>query len=97
MSGLFEESDRLETIPLADAEVSYLSEFDLGRHPNELLRELISDVPWRQHRILVWGKLHLQPRQCDLAFERRSRRPVRSGGAARRESDCARPDRRKCA
>ena len=62
MSGLFEETNRLEAIPLPDAEVSYLSELDLGRHPDEILRELISDVPWRHHRILVWGKVHLQPR-----------------------------------
>lgn len=62
MSGLFEATHRLETIPLPDAEVSYLSELELGRHPDEILRELISDVPWRQHKILVWGKMHLQPR-----------------------------------
>jgi alkylated DNA repair dioxygenase AlkB len=62
MSGLFKESHRLEAIPLADAEVSYVSELDLGRHPDEILRELISSVPWQQHRILVWGKVHLQPR-----------------------------------
>jgi alkylated DNA repair dioxygenase AlkB len=62
MSGLFEETNRLEAIPLPDAEVYYQSEFDLGRHPDEILRELISDVPWRQHKILVWGKMHLQPR-----------------------------------
>ena len=62
MSGLFEATHRLETIPLPDAEVYYLSKLDLGRHPDEILRELISDVPWRQHKILVWGKMHLQPR-----------------------------------
>jgi alkylated DNA repair dioxygenase AlkB len=62
MSGLFEETNGLEPIPLPDAEVYYQSNFDLGRHPDEILRELISDVPWRQHKILVWGKVHLQPR-----------------------------------
>ena len=62
MSGLFEEANRLEAIPLPDAEVYYQSNFDLGRHPDEILRDLISDVPWRQHKILVWGKVHLQPR-----------------------------------
>ena len=34
----------------------------LGRHPDTILQQLISEVPWRQHRILVWGKVHLQPR-----------------------------------
>jgi alkylated DNA repair dioxygenase AlkB len=62
MSGLFEESNRLETITLPDAEVYYQGNFDLGRDPDEVLHELISDVPWQHHRILVWGKMHFQPR-----------------------------------
>ena len=50
MSGLFEETNRLESIPLPDAEVYYQSNLHLGRHPDAILRQLISDVPWRQHK-----------------------------------------------
>jgi alkylated DNA repair dioxygenase AlkB len=62
MSGLFEKTNHLEPIPLPDAEVYYQSNLDLGRDPDEILHELISNVPWRQHKILVRGKMHLQPR-----------------------------------
>jgi alkylated DNA repair dioxygenase AlkB len=62
MSGLFEETHRLETIPLPDAEVYYQGELDLGRHPDAILHQLIAEIPWRQESIFVWGKMHLQPR-----------------------------------
>ena len=62
MPGLFEATDRLERIPIADGEVYYLSDLDLGRAPDAILRQLIADVPWRQENIVVWGKLYSQPR-----------------------------------
>ena len=38
MSGLFEKTDRLETIPMPDAEVYYLSNLHLGRDPDAILQ-----------------------------------------------------------
>jgi alkylated DNA repair dioxygenase AlkB len=62
MSSLFQAPDRLDRIPIADAEVYYLSELELGRHDYAVLDHLTAGVPWRQESILVWGKRHLQPR-----------------------------------
>ena len=62
MPGLFEATDRLETIQIPDGEVYYVSDLNLGRAPDTILRRLIADVPWRQENIVVWGKLYSQPR-----------------------------------
>jgi alkylated DNA repair dioxygenase AlkB len=62
MSTLFEETDRLVRIPMADGEVYYLSELRLGRDADSILRQLIADVAWRQDNIVVWGKIYSQPR-----------------------------------
>jgi alkylated DNA repair dioxygenase AlkB len=62
MSSLLEATERLERIPIADGEVYYLSKLELGRDDHEVFNQLIREVPWRQERILVWGKMHLQPR-----------------------------------
>jgi alkylated DNA repair dioxygenase AlkB len=62
MSGLFEETNRLEKTPLSDGEVYYLSNLHLGRHPDEILHQLIAEIAWRQESIVVWGRLYSQPR-----------------------------------
>jgi alkylated DNA repair dioxygenase AlkB len=62
MSSLMEATDRLERIPIADGEVYYLSKLELGRDDYTIFDQLTAEVPWRQERILVWGKMHLQPR-----------------------------------
>jgi alkylated DNA repair dioxygenase AlkB len=62
MPDLFEAVDRLERIPIADGEVYYVSDLNLGRAADELLRQLIAEIPWRQENIVVWGKLYSQPR-----------------------------------
>jgi alkylated DNA repair dioxygenase AlkB len=62
MPDLFEATDRLERIPIADGEVYYVSDLNLGRAADALLRQLIAEIPWRQENILVWGKLYSQPR-----------------------------------
>jgi len=62
MSGLFPATDRLERIPMPDADVSYLSDLDLGLPLEVALHRLIADVPWRQENIVVWNKVYLQPR-----------------------------------
>jgi alkylated DNA repair dioxygenase AlkB len=62
MPDLFEATDRLERIPIADGEVYYVSDLTLGRSAHALLRQLTAEIPWRQENILVWGKLYSQPR-----------------------------------
>ncbi len=62
MPGLFESTDRLERIPIVDGEIYYSSKVETGRDHDAVLNDLIANVAWRQERILVWGKMHLQPR-----------------------------------
>lgn len=62
MPGLFAAGDRLERIPMPDAEVYYLENLELGRRHDAILRQLIADVPWRQENIVVWNKMYAQPR-----------------------------------
>lgn len=62
MSDLFPASDRLEQIPMPDADVYYSRDFKLGHPHDAILHQLINDVPWRQERIVVWGKEYAQPR-----------------------------------
>ena len=62
MPGLFAASDRLEKIPMPDAEVYYLSELELGCPHDEILHRIIADTPWRQESIVVWNKMYAQPR-----------------------------------
>jgi alkylated DNA repair dioxygenase AlkB len=62
MSGLFQATDRLERIPMPDADVSYLNDLDLGLPPEVALHRLIADVPWRQENVVVWNKMYSQPR-----------------------------------
>jgi alkylated DNA repair dioxygenase AlkB len=62
MSSLLEATARLERIPIADGELYYLHKLELGRDDDAIFDRLIADVTWRQERILVWGKMYLQPR-----------------------------------
>ena len=62
MSGLLAAADRLERIPMLDAEVYYLGDLALGRERDEILQRLIADTEWRQDTIVVWGKTYQQPR-----------------------------------
>ena len=62
MSGLFQATDRLERIPMPDADVSYLNDLDLGLPLEVALHRLIADVPWRQENVVVWNKMYSQPR-----------------------------------
>jgi alkylated DNA repair dioxygenase AlkB len=62
MPDLFEATDRLERIPISDAEVYYLSHLEMGRDDEAILNQMIAEIPWRQENILVWGKIHPQPR-----------------------------------
>jgi alkylated DNA repair dioxygenase AlkB len=62
MPDLFEATDRLERIPIADGEAYYLRDLKLGHDVDAVLNQLIAEIPWRQDNILVWGKLYSQPR-----------------------------------
>ena len=62
MSGLFAEAERLERIPMLDADVYYLDDLALGQDRNEILQRLIANTQWRQDTIVVWGKTYQQPR-----------------------------------
>src|SRR5260370_6357668 len=62
MSGLFQSSDRLERVPLLDGDVFFLNHLRLEHSHDAVLDRLIGDVPWRQDKILVWGKVFRQPR-----------------------------------
>jgi alkylated DNA repair dioxygenase AlkB len=62
MSGLFAAADRLERIPMIDAEVYYLGDLVLEHESDEILQRLIASTGWRQDTIVVWGKTYQQPR-----------------------------------
>jgi alkylated DNA repair dioxygenase AlkB len=59
---LFDAQRAFEALRMTDAEVRYIREFyapPLSRH---YLDSLMYETPWRQEKISVWGKQHLQPR-----------------------------------
>lgn len=59
---LFSLEDEFRAVDVADAEVLFQENFDVGRPPSQLLAELIRETPWRSEQIVVWGKSHPQPR-----------------------------------
>jgi alkylated DNA repair dioxygenase AlkB len=59
---LFAAQERVQPIPLQDAEVYYLLHLPLARAPDIVLRRLIDKVPWRAENIVVWGRTYPQPR-----------------------------------
>lgn len=59
---LFSAISKLEALRIPGAEISYASRIDLPKNVDSLLSELISEIPWRQESINVWGKSHAQPR-----------------------------------
>lgn len=62
MSDLFSPTDALQKTPILDADVYYLHSLELGRSPDDILRQLVADTPWRQETLVVWGKVFPQPR-----------------------------------
>ncbi len=62
MSSLFPSSERLERVPLRDGDLVFLNHLRLEHSHDAVLKRLIAEVPWRQDKILVWGKLFRQPR-----------------------------------
>jgi alkylated DNA repair dioxygenase AlkB len=59
---LFSRSEKVEKIPMSDAEVYLLRYLPLGRPADAMMKELITEIPWRAEKIVVWGKAFLQPR-----------------------------------
>jgi alkylated DNA repair dioxygenase AlkB len=59
---LFAAQERVEPIPLQDAEMYYLPHLALAQAPDIVLRRLIDEVPWRAENIVVWGRTYPQPR-----------------------------------
>lgn len=59
---LFSSEERLERLPVQDAEIYYLRTLALSESPNSLARTLAAVTPWRAEKIVVWGKSYQQPR-----------------------------------
>ena len=58
---LFAATER-NRLPIPDAEVYFLPRLDLPEPETQLLQQLVTEVPWVEQEIVVWGKTHLQPR-----------------------------------
>lgn len=59
---LFDNAPELERFHIEDADISFAPSIELSKDRDELLRELITDTPWRHVSVTIWGKTHLQPR-----------------------------------
>jgi alkylated DNA repair dioxygenase AlkB len=59
---LFSAFEGLQNIPLQDAEIYYLRYLPLAQAPDNVLRRLIDEIPWRTENIVVWGRTYPQPR-----------------------------------
>ena len=55
-------TEKLERIPMQDAEVYYQRQLSLAEPGHAVMRYLIDEVPWRAETIVMWGKTFLQPR-----------------------------------
>src|SRR5215475_9086359 len=51
-----------ERIPMPDAEVFYLARLALAEPHEEVLRQLIAEIPWRSEEVKMWGRRLPQPR-----------------------------------
>lgn len=52
----------LEPVPLADADVRLMQAFYRQPQSTQLMNRLLEEIDWRQEKITLWGKEHLQPR-----------------------------------
>lgn len=62
MRDLFGTGESAQHLAMPDADVDYFANFLTHHAADDLLRLLIADVPWREEKVVVWGKSHLQPR-----------------------------------
>jgi len=56
------EASGMEKLPIVDADLSLCQQVELGQSYDDLLRELIDGITWRQEEVKIYGKSHLQPR-----------------------------------
>lgn len=59
---LFESTGDLEPIPMVDADVKFMSAFYRKPLSEQYMQRLLDEICWRQEKIVLWGKEHLQPR-----------------------------------
>lgn len=59
---LFGAAGEMETIPLPDADVRLMRTFYRQPETGQFLARLLEETDWRQERIVLWGKEHMQPR-----------------------------------
>jgi alkylated DNA repair dioxygenase AlkB len=59
---LFADDTALTAIPIEDGELWFQQRLALDLAPDEVMRRLLAETDWRAEQILVWGKLHMQPR-----------------------------------
>jgi alkylated DNA repair dioxygenase AlkB len=59
---LFPAHAGLEPIPMQDAEVYYMGHLPLAETPDNVMRRLIDEIPWRAESIVVWSRTYPQPR-----------------------------------
>ena len=59
---LFGDAPAFDIIPMIDADVKFMRAFYDTLHSEHLKNTLIEETPWRQEKIVLWGKEHLQPR-----------------------------------
>ena len=59
---LFSQDAGLERLSMPGADVFHLRHLELGEDDRVVLHRLISETPWRQEHVTIWGKRHLQPR-----------------------------------
>jgi alkylated DNA repair dioxygenase AlkB len=82
---LFSAATGLQAVPISGGEVLYQSCMLSPASAENLLRDLIADVPWRAEEIVVWGKRHIQPRLvawfgdegCSYSYSKIRMQPLR--------------------
>jgi len=81
---LFESKHPIK-LDMPDADVWYFEKLDVGLSQEEVLERLISDVPWEQRTVTLWGKQRPQPRMiawygdpgCDYSYSGIHLKPLR--------------------
>lgn len=59
---LLDRAGAFEEIPMADADVRLMPAFYGKPLSEQYLHRLLDEISWRQEKIVLWGKEHLQPR-----------------------------------
>jgi alkylated DNA repair dioxygenase AlkB len=52
----------LQRIPTPDAELAYLARLALAEPGEQILKQLIAEIPWRSEEVVMWGRRTPQPR-----------------------------------